>query len=293
MIYVITGPTCTGKDAIAIQLAKSIGGEIINADAFHVYKQLDIGTSKPREESFEDVEHHLFDFVSPDDPYSIARYQKDARRVIDELLAKNIPVVMLGGSGLYIKAALFDYQFREEKPFDMSSYDNLTNNDLHQQLVQIDPHSAKDIHPNNRRRVLRALQIYHTQGILKSDIPTQKSEKPIYRCMFFGPDFDRGIVYLRIVERVNHMVSAGLFKEVKSLVDQYGDHQQALHAIGYKEVIEAIHGEVSKEEAVQNIITNTRHYAKRQITFVRNQFAMHWVKSVDDIIRIANHGKTS
>lgn len=293
MIYVITGPTNTGKDRIAIELAKRLGGEIINADAFHVYRQLKIGTNKPREEDFQGVKHHLFEIVGVDENYSIARYQKEARTIIDELLAKNIPIIMLGGSGLYIKAALYDYHFQEEPAVDMSPYEKLDNLSLHNALKTVDEKAAMAIHFNNRRRVLRALQIYRAQGNKKSDIPINKDCDPIYETLFFGINFDRADLYLRIVYRVERMIAEGLFVEVKALIDEYGPHRQALLAIGYKESIAYLQGKMTKEEAIDAIIKNTRHYVKRQITYVRHQFPMHWINTIDDIIEIGKNGKAS
>ncbi len=292
MIYVITGPTNTGKDRIAIELAKRLGGEIINADAFHVYRQLHIGTNKPKEEDFQGVRHHLFAIVDVDENYSIARYQKEAREIIDDLIAKNIPVIMLGGSGLYIKAALFDYRFKEEADVDLSEYDSLDNQALHNALKVVDAKAAETIHFNNRRRVLRALQIYRSQGIKKSEIPLKKDSEPLYETLFFGIEFERADLYLRIVERVSRMVENGLFEEVRNLINEYGVKQQAFHAIGYKESINYLLGITSREQSINDIITNTRHYVKRQMTFARHQFKMHWINSVDDIIEIS-HGKTS
>ena len=293
MIYVITGPTSTGKDRIAIDLAKRIGGEIINADAFHVYRQLDIGTNKPRESDFQGIRHHLFSYVDVDETYSIARYQKDARSLIEKLLAKKIPLIMLGGSGLYIKAALFDYRFREEKTVDMSVYEAMENKQLHDALAAVDPTSANKIHPNNRRRVLRALSIYFAQNIKKSDIPIHKDGNPIYDTMFFAVEFDRAEVYLAISNRVHRMISEGLVEEVEKLIAKYGDYQQAFNAIGYKEIIEHLHGEATLEEAINKIITNTRNYSKRQTTFFRHQFSLSWIRSADDIIKIIEDGKTT
>lgn len=293
MIYVITGPTNTGKDRIAIELAKRLGGEIINADAFHVYRQLRIGTNKPRSEDFQGVKHHLFEIVDVDENYSIARYQKDARAIIDNLLAKNIPVIMLGGSGLYIKAALFDYRFQDEAKVDLSAFEKLDNANLHDALKAVDEKAAETIHYNNRRRVLRALQIFYSQGNKKSDIPIQKDNAPLYETLFFGIEFDRADLYLRIVDRVQRMVAEGLFSEVKGLIDIYDTNRQAFHAIGYKEAIAYLLGKTTKEEAITAIVSNTRHYVKRQITFVRHQFIMHWIRDVDDIIEISKNGKAS
>ncbi|MFA5421707.1 MAG: tRNA (adenosine(37)-N6)-dimethylallyltransferase MiaA [Bacilli bacterium] len=290
MIYVITGPTNTGKDSVAIELAKCLGGEIVNADAFHVYKQLKIGTNKPRDEDFLGIKHHLFEYVDVSEDYSIARYQSDARQIIEDLIARNIPIILLGGSGLYIKAALYDYRFKDETPVDLSEYEKLNNAELHTILRKVDAASADRIHPHNRRRVLRALQIYFSQGNKKSDIPVLKDEAPIYEAQFFGVEFDRADLYLRIEKRVHRMMEEGLEDEAKSLLARYGDKQQAFSAIGYKEMIEYIHGLISKEEAISQIIANTRHYAKRQITFVRHQFPMQWIKSAADIVANIKHG---
>ena len=288
MIYVITGPTNTGKDRIAVELAKRIGGEIINADAFHVYKQLKIGTNKPQEDEFEGVKHHLFSYIDIDEEYSIARYQNDARKIIDDLNAKNIPIIMLGGSGLYIKAALYDYQFNQEEIIDMSKYEHMSNDDLYASLQAFDHFSATKIHRNNRKRVMRALEIFLSQGIKKSELPTHK-DKPFYQALFFGVDFDRGDLYMRIMGRVHRMIMDGLFEEVKLLLKKYPSSLQALQAIGYKEAIEYLNGNHSEEETIDKIVTNTRHYAKRQMTFVRHQFVVHWIKNVDDVLRISQH----
>ena len=290
MIYVITGPTNTGKDRVAIDLAKRLGGEIINADAFHVYKQLLIGTNKPKEDDFQGVKHHLFGFIDVSESYSIARYQIEARAIIDDLLARNIPVIFLGGSGLYIRAALYDYRFQEEKEIDLSKYDNLSNEELYRELQTVDIESSRQIHPNNRKRVLRALKIFMTQGIKKSDIPIASNNLPIYDVRFYGVEFDRENLYLRISKRVERMVSEGLFEEVKALIKQYGLKQQAFSAIGYKEVIAFYEGKLTQEEAIKTIVTNTRHYVKRQMTFVRHQFPMKWIKNADEILQEENNG---
>lgn len=293
MIYVITGPTNTGKDHIAIELAKRLGGEIINADAFHVYRQLQIGTNKPKEEDFGGIKHHLFAYIDVDHNYSIAQYQHDARAIIDDLLRRNIPIIMLGGSGLYLKAALYDYRFQTEEPVDMELFNAFDNQALHEHLVAVDPASARLIHPNNRKRTLRALQIYYAQGVRKSTIPLQKDEPTIYDCRFYGITFNRDELYQRISVRVQRMVDEGLFQEVKQLVDKYGYQRQAFSAIGYKEVIAFLLGKTNQTDAIEAIATNTRHYVKRQMTYVRHQFPMTWITSVDDIIRSLENGKTT
>ncbi|MDY0100507.1 MAG: tRNA (adenosine(37)-N6)-dimethylallyltransferase MiaA [Bacilli bacterium] len=290
MIIVITGPTHTGKDQLAVALAKKIKGEIINADAFHIYKQLEIGTNKPQNEQFQNIKHHLFSYVNVDEPYSIATYQKDARLIIDDLIKKNIPIILLGGSGLYIKAALFNYHFLEQKKVDMSLYQKMNNEELFKTLVKIDPLASEKIHPHNRRRVLRAIEIYLAQGIKKSDNLLTRKDELLYEAKFFGLKHNRQTIYDGIDKRVDLMIEKGLLKEVKYLYEKYGDNIQALEAIGYKELITSLKGEISVEEAIKEIKKNTRRYVKRQMTFCNNQLPMHWVSNVKEILEIT-YGK--
>jgi len=283
MIYVITGPTCTGKSEDAYKLAKSVNAEIINGDAFQIYKELEIGVAKPNKE-FLDVPHHLFDFVSPDRPYSIMEYQKDARKKIDDILSRGKNVIIVGGSGLYIRSALYDYEFtKQEARVDMSSYEGLTNDELFERLREIDPEECKILHPNNRKRVMRAIEIYLMNGRAKSEINSEQTHKPIYDVKFLVKNMDREVLYSRINKRVDKMIEFGLVDEVKSLVSKYGDDKQSLQAIGYKEIIASLKGEYSIEHAIELIKKNTRNYAKRQMTFIRHQFDVEYYDEVGDI----------
>lgn len=291
MIYVITGPTHTKKDELAIELALKIDGQIINADAYHVYKQLKIGTNKPESSDFLNVKHHLFSYVDINEEYSIARYQKDAREIIDQLIKESIPIILLGGSGLYIKAALYNYQFLEEKTVDMKKYHEMDNEALHNFLIEIDPQSASKIHPHNRRRVLRAIEIYLSVGLKKSDKTFTKRDELLYKAMFFGRVHDRKQIYDGSEKRVDDMIENGLIEEVKFLYENYDPSLQALEAIGYKELISYLKNETTLEEAISEIKKNTRRYVKRQMTFCRNQFSMHWVEDVSDILKINKDGK--
>lgn len=284
MIYVITGPTATGKSEDAYKLAKAIDAEIVNGDAFQIYKELNIGVAKPNKE-FLDVPHHLFDFVSPDTPYSIMEYQQDARRVIEDIIARGKNVIIVGGSGLYIRSALYDYSFsKQESKVDMSEYEKLSNGDLHKKLEEIDPKEAAILHENNRKRVLRAIAIYLENGVAKSEINSKQEHKPIYDVKFFVKDMDREVLYSRINKRVDKMIELGLVDEVKSLVEKYGKDKQSLQAIGYKEIIEYFDGKYSLEEAIELIKKNTRNYAKRQLTFIRHQFDVNYYLDINNII---------
>lgn len=284
MIYVITGPTCTGKSEDAHTLAKAINAEIVNGDAFQIYKELNIGVAKPNKD-FLDVPHHLFDFVSPDTPYSIMEYQQDARRVIDDIHSRGKNVVIVGGSGLYIRSALYDYEFtKKESEVDMSEYENLTNEELFEKLREIDPEECKILHPNNRKRVMRAIEIYLQNGKAKSEINASQEHKPIYDVKFLVKGMDREVLYDRINKRVDKMVKLGLVDEVKMLVNKYGQDKQSLQAIGYKEIIASLNGEYSISEAIDLIKKNTRNYAKRQLTFIRHQFDVEYYVDINNVI---------
>ncbi|MCQ2796105.1 MAG: tRNA (adenosine(37)-N6)-dimethylallyltransferase MiaA [Bacilli bacterium] len=286
MIIVITGPTCTSKSKIAIDVAKVFNAEIINADAFQVYKELDIGTAKPTSNQLKQVKHHLYSYLKPTDNFSIYDYQKDARALIDKLLKQKKNIILVGGSGLYIRSVLFDYEFKDnEKKVDLKKFDKFTNEELHKELKKVDSISAKKIHPNNRRRVLRALEIYYAYGKSKSAIEKEQSHKIIYDDVYiYSTDVDKEVLYKRINERVVKMVEGGLIKEALSLEKKYGADLQSLKAIGYKEIIE--NKDKSKQEITELIQKNTRHYAKRQLTFIRYQYGdkVKWIKSAKDII---------
>ena len=283
MVIVITGPTASHKSDIAIQVAQKLKGEIVNADVFQMFKELTIGTAKPSEEDMKIVPHHLFDFLKPTDRYSIAQYQKDARKVIDEILSKKKTVILVGGSCLYIRAALYDYEFTSEKPIDNSDFDSLTNNELWNELNIVDPKEASKLHPNNRKRVIRALSIYRASGRPKSEIEENQEHKLIYENVYiYSIDLDRKILYENINLRVDKMIEKGLVKEVTDLTKKYGEDLQSLNAIGYKEIIENPNEDT--DEIRELIQKNTRNYAKRQITFIKHQFPAIYVKDADDLI---------
>ncbi len=275
-----------GKSETALEVAKVFNAEIINGDAFQSFKEMEIGVAKPPKEYFEEVPHHLFSCVNVDEEYSIADYQIKLRNAINEVLSKGKNVVIVGGSGLYIRAALYDYVFSEQAKIDLSKYEKLSNEELHKELEKIDPEQAKIIHENNRKRVLRAIEIYLTQGKTKSEIINSQEHKLVYDAKFFVRDMDREELYKLIDLRVDEMVKNGLVKEVETLVKKYGENLKSLQAIGYKEIIPALKGEYSLEKAIELVKQNSRNYAKRQVTFIKHQFPVTYYKNTKDLLEI-------
>lgn len=275
-----------GKSETALEVAKVFNAEIINGDAFQSYKEMEIGVAKPPKEYFEEVPHHLFSCVNVDEEYSIADYQIKLRNAINEVLSKGKNVVIVGGSGLYIRAALYDYVFSEQAKIDLSKYEKLSNEELHKELEKIDPEQAQIIHKNNRKRVLRAIEIYLTQGKTKSEIINSQEHKLVYDAKFFVRDMEREELYKLIDLRVDEMVKNGLVKEVEILVKKYGENLKSLQAIGYKEIIPALKGEYSLEKAIELVKQNSRNYAKRQVTFIKHQFPVTYYKNTKDLLEI-------
>jgi len=281
MIIVVVGPTGSGKSALAMRLARHLGGQIVNGDAFQVYQELNIGTAKPSYETREKIPHHLYDFVSPSIDYNVKNYQQDLRAVLDDLLIKKKPIILVGGTGLYIKAGLYDYVFEDEPVVDLSDLEKLTNQELYDYLKTIDVVEAEKLHPNNRKRVLRAIAIYRSAGANKTSLVAKQKHKCLYDVTFIGLDTDRLKLYASINTRVNRMFAAGLIDEVRDLVTKYGKKHHAFLAIGYKEVIQHLDGKLSFGDAVEAIQKNSRNYAKRQFTFFRHQLPIEWYPDGD------------
>ena len=275
-----------GKSETALEVAKAFNAEIVNGDAFQIYKQMNIGVAKPPIEYFSIVPHHLFSFVDINRNYSIADYQKDLRKTVDEITSRGKNVVIVGGSGLYIRSALYDYEFSEQLEIDMSKYETMNNQELHNELSKIDPKQAELIHMNNRKRVLRAIAIYLTQGKTKSEIIDLQEHKLVYDAKFFVRNMDRDELYTLIDKRVDKMIEDGLFNEVRDIFVRYGKRCKALQAIGYKELIPAAEGKYSLEEGIELVKKNSRNYAKRQVTFIKHQFPVIFYENTKDLLRI-------
>ena len=267
MILVVLGPTCVGKTNLSIDLAKKYDGEIINADSMQVYRGLDIGTAKITEEEKENIPHHLFDIKEVTDNYTVYDYQKDARNIINKVLAKNKVPIIVGGTGLYIKAALYNYDFAAENHKDYSS---LSINEIIDKIKKYN--IATNVDFNNRRRLERLLS-----KLENNTYNSNKSDKLLYNDVYFiGLTTDRETLYKRINKRVIDMFNNGLVDEVKHYINDYQNSKALQTGIGYKEVVEYLKGNISKEECIELIQKNSRHYAKRQYTFFNNQLPVKW-----------------
>lgn len=261
-IIVVAGPTASGKTALSIHLAKKYNAEVINADAQQVYKDVNIGTAKITKEEMENVKHHLLDFIPLDKNYSVKEYQEDGRNVLNNLINKNKNIVIVGGTGLYIKALLYDYKFSKETS--SLDFSNLTNEELKKEIDKI--YENNNIHINNRKRLERFLSHYKTTGnIIKN---TLEKDKPLYDFTLIYLNPDREELYKKINARVDKMINEGLLNETENLKE----YSKLNSIIGYKELLEYLNGNVSLEEAIENIKSDTRKYAKRQNTFFKNQF---------------------
>ena len=261
MIIVVCGPTGVGKTKMSVELAKKYNAVILNADSMQVYKELNIGTAKVTEEEKQGVPHYLFDIKEPDEMYTVYDYQKDLRDKLEEFKDKNI--VIVGGTGLYIKAALYNYEFNPEE--ESNTYDDLSNEELYERVHEIDPTS--ETHVNNRKRLIRELN--------RKGTPTNKNEL-LYPAIFIGLTTDRETLYERINKRVDIMVEDGLLDEVKSLYDRNIRSKAIMTGIGYKELYDYFDGNTTLDEALDLIKQRSRKYAKRQYTWFNNQMDVKW-----------------
>jgi tRNA dimethylallyltransferase len=281
MIVVIVGPTGVGKSSLALKVAKAINGVIINGDAFQSYKEMDIGTAKPTLEERKEVPHYLFDYINPDESFTIFEYQKNLRNILNELKDKNI--IIVGGSGLYLKSSLYDFTLTKEvNTVDLSEYEKLDNDELYSKLVELDKEGATKIHKNNRRRVLRAIEICLTNGKKKSEIENAQTHKPLYDVKFVGLTKNREELYELINKRVDVMFDDGLEDEVKALMNKYDHSLRSFQAIGYKELIEAYDNNLSLEDAKEKIKKLSRNYAKRQFTYFNHQLPVEWFEDKNE-----------
>lgn len=271
-VIVITGPTAVGKTKLSIEIAKKYNGEIINADAVQVYKGLDIGSAKVTEEEKENIPHHLFDIKEVDEEYTIYHYQQDARKIIEDIQKRGKTPILVGGTGLYIKSALYDYKLSEEKESEM--YEDLTTEELYNNLLKVDKDIIID--KNNRRRLIRALNYYKENN---ESINNNKTNKLLYNTIFIGLTTDRKELYNRINKRVDTMMKNGLLEEVKSFYDKGIKTKPLLNGIGYKELYKYLEGNYTYEEAIEKIKQNSRHYAKRQYTFFNHQLPIVWFET--------------
>lgn len=278
----LIGPTAVGKTKLSIELAKRFNGEIISGDSMQIYKGMDIGTAKIKPSEMEGIPHHLLDIKNPEEPFSVAEFQELVRLKIAEISQRGKLPMIVGGTGLYIQSVIYDYQF-SDAPSDEAFRIKLEekakaegNEKIHQELMEVDPKSAQKIHPNNVRRVIRALEVYHCTGKTISDYQENQQPELIYQTAMIGLTMEREKLYDRINKRVDLMVREGLLPEVEKLYVKGLNDCQSIQAIGYKEIYEYLHEHVTLEEAIIQLKQNSRRYAKRQLTWFRNKMNVNW-----------------
>lgn len=270
MVIVIVGPTGVGKTKLSIDLAHKYNGEVINADSTQVYRGLDIATAKVTESEKEGVVHHLIDIKDVNDIYTVFDFQIDCRNCIDDILSRGKVPIIVGGTGLYVKAALYDYKFDLEN--NQSDYSDWSLDDLYNRLLSIDPHS--NIHKNNRKRIERFLSYYDSTGKLLSS--KDKANRLLYDSLFIGLTTDRDLLYDRINKRVDIMVSNGLLDEAKRIYDSGVRSKAIMTPIGYKELFPYFSGDIDLNSCISLIKQKSRNYAKRQYTWFNNQMNVNW-----------------
>lgn len=283
-IIAVAGPTASGKTALSVKIAKELGGEVVSCDSMQIYKGMDVGTAKPSLEERCGVPHHMIDIISPDEKYNVVSYKRDAEAAIDNILKRGKVPVLAGGTGLYMDSVLSNTAFSENSSFSKARerleklLEEKGREYIFEMLEKIDPEAAKKIHPNNTRRVIRALEIYETTGktLTQANIESKRPEK--YESLVIGLMWDRETLYERINERVDLMMAEGLLKEVETLRKMgMKAEYTSMQAIGYKELFEYFEGNCTLEEAKEKIKQESRHYAKRQMTWLKRNKKINWL----------------
>lgn len=284
-VIVILGPTASGKTKLSIELAKDIRGEIVSADSMQIYKYMDIGTAKPDEEEKQGIKHYLIDEVTPDSEFSVARFQQLAKNYIDDIIDRSKVPIVSGGTGLYIDSLIYNIEFGDTI-CDWELREKLKNEALekgneylHNKLKEIDPEAAEKIHMNNVKRVIRAIEVYtYTKKTISMHQKESRRNPPKYNFTIFGLRMDREKLYERINQRVDLMMEKGLVQEVKKLVEMgYDNSTIAMQGIGYKEILSYLKGEITLDEAIYVLKRDTRHYAKRQLTWFNRMEDVTWI----------------
>lgn len=282
-VVVICGPTASGKTKLGIDIANVINGEIISCDSMQIYKKMDIGTAKPTKEEQSQAVHHLIDFVEPNERYSVADFKIDAEKKIKDIIQRGKTPILVGGTGLYINSLIYNINYKEDV-FDeeyRKKLDNIELEIIYKKALEIDPESMKKISANDRKRISRVLEIYHATGKTKTEIEKESRKEVMYDYKIFVLNMDREKLYERINKRVDLMIEAGLIEEVKSIINEYKDFPTAMQGLGYKEVVQYLNGDFSKEEMIEKIKQESRHYAKRQLTWFRSYKNAKWLDTYD------------
>ena len=293
-VIVICGPTASGKTALSIELAKKINGEIVSSDSMQIYKYMDIGTAKPTQEEMQGIQHYLLDFVEPNQRYSVAEFKKDAENAIEQILAKGKVPIIVGGTGLYVDSLIYgieyqdikldeNYRAEQKKKVEKEGLET-----LYIEAQKIDPQAVEKISENDKKRILRILEIYHATGKNKTQQEIESRKNGVkYDYKVFAINMDREKLYERINKRVDIMIEQGLIEEVENLLKKYNEFPTAMQGLGYKEVVEYLENKISKEEMIEKIKRETRRYAKRQLTWFRKNKQTIWI-GPHDLQKILN-----
>ena len=287
-VIVICGPTASGKTALSIEVAKKINGEIISCDSMQIYKDMNIGTAKPTKEEMGEIKHYLIDYVLPTERYSVAEYKKDAKKAIKEVIEKGKTPIIVGGTGLYVDSLIYEIEYPEIK-FDEEYRKKLEKEveeegleKLYEKAKKIDPIAIQKISKTDKKRIQRVLEIYHATGKTKTEQEIiSRQKEPEYAYKVYGLLWDRQKLYDRINLRVDIMIEQGLIEEVKTILKKYSKFPTAMQGLGYKEVVQYLNKEITKEEMIEKIKQETRRYAKRQMTWFRKNKQTIWLNAED------------
>ena len=288
-VIVIVGPTASGKTALSIELAKKINGEIISCDSMQIYKDLNIGSAKPTIEEMQGIKHYLIDEVEPTQRFSVAEYKKRAEKAIEEIIKKGKIPIVVGGTGLYANSLIYGIEYNEIE------YDEKYRNELmklaqteegleslFEKAQKIDPKAMEKISKNDKKRIVRILEIYNSTGKTKTEQEKESRKKEVkYDYKVFALNMERSVLYERINKRVDIMLEQGLIEEVKNILKKYNEFPTAMQAIGYKEIVEYFNGDLTKQEAIEKIKQESRRYAKRQITWFKKIENVKWLDGLD------------
>ncbi len=287
-LIVLAGPTAVGKTAISLEIAKQHRCEIISGDSMQVYRGMDIGTAKVSATERAQVPHHLIDLCEPDEPFSVSDFQRHAREAIADVHNRGATPLLVGGTGLYVQSVCYNYTFTEggQDPVfrqEMQAYGEQHGLiALHEKLRELDPVTADRLHPNDQRRVIRAMEILHLTGQRMSDQLAEQTRTSPYELKLIGLTMDRELLYARIEKRIDQMLEQGLIEEVQRLLDQGCDESMtSMQGLGYKEIAAYLRGQCTRGEAVELLKRDTRRFAKRQLSWFRQMKEMHWVDMTD------------
>jgi len=289
-VIVICGPTASGKTKLSIELAKKINGEIISADSMQIYKDMNIGTAKPTEKEKQGIKHYILDFLSPDKRYSVADFKKDSKESIKKILNQGKVPIIVGGTGLYIDSLIYEIEYNDIKIDEQyrKELEKIVNQEgleiLYKKAIEIDPQAMEIISPNDKKRIMRVLEIFHETGKTKTEQEKLSRQKEVeYDYKIFALNMEREILYDRINKRVDIMIKEGLIEEVSKLIKKYDTFPTAMQGLGYKEVVEYLEQKISKEEMIEKIKQETRRYAKRQLTWFRKNKQTIWLDAQKDV----------